>query len=166
MNIARSLKWRPATTAILICGLVALLIYSVVVYMVAHFQPTVELRIGSGIYHVQVADTEAERQQGLSGVDELKPDGGLLMKFDGDGIWGIWMKDMKIPIDIVWMDKDKKVVYVVKNASPELSTNTTFTPKSSARYVLELPAGSVDKAGIKAGVVADFDEFATGELGR
>ncbi len=166
MNRHSSFRWRPATTVILIGGLAALLIYAVVAYMVTHFQPTVQVRVGSGVYHLQVADTEAKRVQGLSGVAGLSPDGGLLMKFDSDSTWGIWMKDMKIPLDIVWLDKDKKVVYVVKNANPDLSTSVTFVPKTPARYVIELPAGGVDKAAIKIGTVADFNESAKGEIGR
>ncbi len=159
-----SFSWRPATTVLLVCGLVALLVYSVILYMVTNFQPTVEVRLGSGVYHVQVADTEVEWVQGLSGVESLKSNGGLLMKFDTDDKHGIWMKDMKISIDIVWLDKDKKVVYIVKNASPELSTTETFVPKTDARYVIELPAGSVDTAGIKTGTVAAFDETDEGTV--
>lgn len=141
--------WRPATTYILIGGLVALLVASVIAYMVATFQPTTLVRVGSGAYSVWVAHTEAERIQGLSGVKELPKNGGLLMAFPEDGKWGIWMKDMYVPLDIVWLDTQKKVVYLVTNVSPELSTTKTFVPKTPARYVLELPAGSIQKAGIK-----------------
>lgn len=155
--------WRPTTTYILIGGLVLLLIALVVSYVVTNFKPSTELRLGSGVYHLQVADTETERTKGLSGVEKLNPDGGLLMKFDTEDRWGIWMKDMKIPLDIVWLDKDKKVIYIVKNAGPELSTETVFTPKSPALYVVELSAGSVDKAGIKTGSEATFDEMDAGD---
>lgn len=164
MNRPSSVVWRPKTTVILIAGLVALLIYSVVLYAVTTFQPTVEVRMGSGVYHLQLADTETERTQGLSGVEKVSPGGGLLMKFDSDDTWGIWMKDMKIPLDIVWLNSDKTAIYIVKNASPELSTDTVFTPKTSARYVIELPAGGVDQAGIKTGMTATFDETKEGGL--
>lgn len=159
-----SVSWRPMTTVILIVGLVSLLVYSVAAYAISNFQPTVEVKIGGGVYHLRVADTESDRVQGLSGVEKLEPNGGLLMKYDADGMWGIWMKDMKIPLDIIWLDKDKKVVYIVKNASADLSTDVVFTPKSAARYVLELPAGSVDKAAIKSGVTAEFDETSDGSV--
>jgi len=155
--------WRPATTYILIGGLVLLLVALVASYIATSFKPSVELRIGGGVYHLQVADTHEERVQGLSGVKKLSPDGGLLMKFETDDKWGIWMKDMEVPIDIIWLDKNKKVVYIVKNVSPELSTDTVFRPKHPARYVIELPAGSVDKAAIKNGGEATFDETASGD---
>ncbi len=67
---------------------------------------------------------------------------------------------MKYPIDIVWLDKDKKVVYIVKNAPPESYPYENFTPKQDARYVLELPAGTVSKKSIAIGKEAMFDENA------
>lgn len=158
MNYIRAFSWRPTTTVILVVGFTAVLIYSVVAYIVSNFQPTTTVKVGSGLYHLTVADNEGERVQGLSGVDALSVDGGLLMKFDADDKWGIWMKDMKIPLDIIWLNSDKEVVYIVKNASPDLSTNTIFAPKDPSRYVIELAAGSVEKAGIKTGEIADFDE--------
>lgn len=133
-----------------------ILIALAVAYIVQNFKPTTEVRVASGVYRLWVADTEAERAQGLSGVEKLSPDGGLLMDFEADDYWGIWMKDMKIPLDIIWIDADKQVVYIVKNAAPELSTDSVMQPKSQARYVLELPAGSVDKSGIKTGQTVDF----------
>ena len=148
----------------LIGGLVVLLLASVIAYSVATFKPTVSLQMGSGVYHLWLANTEAEREQGLSGVESLKPNGGLLMNFGSDDTWGIWMKDMKIPLDIVWLDKDKTVIKVVKDAGPELGTSVTFSPKQPARYVVELPAGTADKAAIKPGVTASFDENSTGVI--
>ena len=164
MNRPSSFAWRPSTTKILVLGLAVLLVYSVGVYMVTNFRPTTELRIGSGVYHLWLADTEAKRVQGLSGVESLSPDGGMLFDFEDDKPWGIWMKDMKIPLDIIWMDQNKEVVYIVKNADPQLSTETVFKPKSKARYVVELPAGSVDNAGIKTGMAATFEAKSKGGL--
>lgn len=162
MNKPSFIAWRPKTTAILLSGLAALLIYSVALYAFTNFKSTIDFRAGSGVFSLQVADTEASRVQGLSGVESLKSNGGLLMKFDGDDKWGIWMKDMKIPIDIVWINREKKVVYIVKNATPELSTDIKFYPNADARFVVELPAGSVESAGIKTGMLVQFDENAKG----
>lgn len=149
-------SWRPHTTFLLLGGFAVILVALVVSYAVQNFKPTTELRIASGVYRLWVADNEAERTQGLSGVEALSPDGGLLMNFASDDYWGIWMKDMKIPLDIVWLDANKEVIYIVKNASPELSTETIMQPTKPARYVIELPVGSVEKSGIRTGQVADF----------
>ncbi len=157
MNRPSFLSWRPATTYVLIGGLVVLLMGVAIAYMVSAVRPTTQVRIAGSTYELWIADTEAERVQGLSGVERLDPNGGLLMDFEADGAWGIWMKDMKVPLDIIWLDANKKIVYIVKNASPELSTDTVFTPKNPARYVIELPAGSVDKAAINQNSKVVFD---------
>jgi uncharacterized membrane protein (UPF0127 family) len=149
-------KWRVHTTGILISGLVLILIAMVVAFMANNFQQTNQVKIASGVFNVRLATTNEARQQGLSGVTSLDPNSGLLMVFDSDDFWGIWMKDMKIPLDIVWLNSEKQVVYIVTNASPSLGTSKTFTPSDTARYVLEVPAGTVKNAGIKTGDVATF----------
>jgi uncharacterized protein len=151
--------WRRSTTAILIAGVLVVVIASIVAFMVANFKPTAEVKMGSGVFHLWIAKDEPSRITGLSGVESLKPNGGLLMAFDGDDTWGIWMKDMKVDLDIIWLDQNKSVIYIVKNAGAELGTDKTFTPTKPARYVIELPAGSVQKYGIKAGQAATFDDL-------
>jgi len=156
MNRPSSFSWRPTTTVLLLGGFIIILIALVISYVSANFKPTTQIRINAAVYNVWLADTDAERTQGLSGVEELSPNGGLLMKFDTDSQWGIWMKDMLIPLDIVWLNNDKKVVFIKENVSPEIGTDETMKPKQPSRYVLELPAGSVKKAAIKIGQTATF----------
>ena len=79
------------------------------------------------------------------------------MVFESDDTWGIWMKDMKVPIDIIWLDNEKGVIYIVKNASPESSTDKIYKSTEDARYVIELSAGSVQKYGISVGQKAEFE---------
>lgn len=128
----------------------------VAVYAWVNFKPTTQVTINAAVYNLAVANTDAQLKQGLSGVEKLPPNGGLLMVFGSDYQWGIWMKDMKIPLDIVWLDSNKKVVYIQENASPELGTDVIMQPKDPSRYVLELPVGSVKNAGIKMGLQAQF----------
>jgi len=149
--------WRPHTTRIVIGGLVAILIALVVSYAYSHFQPTTEVRVGSGVFNVKLANTEPARLQGLSGKAKLEANEGLLMVYETDAQHGIWMKDMKIPIDIIWMNSDKKVIFIVTDAAPELGETKTYKPKSPARYVLEVPAGTVKKSAIKIGDIATFE---------
>ncbi len=153
----RSVIWRPSTTIILIIGVILILISLVVSYMLTTFRPTTQVSIGSGVYSLWVADTDIERTQGLSGTEKLGPNGGLLMKFDTAHTHGIWMKDMNFPLDLVWLDNAKKVVYIVKNAPPENPVGTIYAPEDAALYVIELPAGSVQKSGIKTGDTANFN---------
>lgn len=148
--------WRPSTTGLLIGSVVVIILAVTIAFMIGHFQPTTELKLGSGVFTTRLARDETSRQLGLSGAESLKPTEGLLLVFDTDDTWGIWMKDMKISIDIVWLDSNKNVVYTVKNAAPELSTSKIFKPKDPARYVVELSAGSVEQFDIKAGDKAEF----------
>lgn len=151
------LTWRPHTTAILIGGVVLVILATAASFIISTSRPTVEVKIGSsGVYKLWIADNEPARIIGLSGVESLPPNGGLLMDFQEDNEAGIWMKDMKLPLDIVWLDADKKVIYIVTNASPELSTTKTFTPPTPARYVIELSSGSVKNGAIKIGSAAEF----------
>ena len=150
-------KWRPHTTGILVSGLILILVALAASYILTNFQPTSELRLGSNVFNVKVAVTDETRERGLSGVNKLSANSGLLMIFAKDDKWGIWMKDMEIPIDIIWLDSNKKVTYIVTDASPELSTTETFIPKSPARYVLEVTAGTVKNSAIKIGDVATFE---------
>lgn len=150
--------WRPHTTGVLIGGLVLILIALVTSYMVQNFHaPTTQVTLGSGVFASRLATSEISRDKGLSGMSKLDPNSALLMVFDTSDTWGIWMKDMKIPIDIVWLNAEKKVVYIVMNASPDLGTSKVFKPTDPAKYVLEIPAGTVKTAGIKVGNTAQFD---------
>jgi uncharacterized membrane protein (UPF0127 family) len=141
--------------------IVALFIIFVVVLVVFVVLPsiteptTTNLQLGSSIFHARVATNDDDRTRGLSGVTELKSDQALLMAFPSEGECGIWMKDMKVPIDIVWLNKDKKVIYIVLSASPD-SYPKVFKPKTPAKYVVELPAGMVDGAAIKTNNMATF----------
>jgi uncharacterized membrane protein (UPF0127 family) len=121
-------------------------------------QPHVKLRLGDGVFQARVADTQSEREKGLSGTAYLGQDQALLFVYERDDKWSIWMKDMNYAIDIVWLDKDKKVVYIVKNAKPESYPNESFSPNEPARYIVEFAAGTVDKKTINIGDEAAFDE--------
>lgn len=106
-------------------------------------------------FNVRIADSEKEREQGLSGTTELPSNRGMLFVFESSGFWGIWMKDMNYPIDILWLNDRKEVVHIEQHILPE-SYPRTFMPRVPARYVLELPADATEKHGIKQGDSATF----------
>lgn len=159
MDIPRRFwKWRSQTWVVIALGFTAILIALITSYALATFRPTVQVKVGSsGIYNLWVADTDASLYQGLSGVSDLPRGGGLLMDFKIEGIHGISMRKMIIPIDAVWVNESKRVVYIVKNIPPELGDKKSFFPKDPARYILELPAGSVSNSAIKVGDKVNFD---------
>jgi uncharacterized membrane protein (UPF0127 family) len=120
------------------------------------------VQLGNGTFTVRIAKTVQERDMGLSGIAHLNSNQALLMIFPSEAKWGIWMKDMKIPLDIVWLNQTKQVTYIVEDALPKDSTNIIFTPYQSSLYVIELTAGSVQKESIKVGQTATFDTITQG----
>ena len=89
---------------------------------------------------VEIADTDAARVRGLSGRDALAEDHGLLFVFQEETQADFWMKDMKFPIDIIWIDAQKKIIHIEHSLSPATYPKT-FSPEALSLYVLEVPAG-------------------------
>lgn len=114
------------------------------------------IHFGNHTFKAKVASTQPARTKGLSGTSSLPKGEAMLFVFESDGNWSIWMKDMNYPIDIVWLDQRKMVVDYVSNAAPESYPNTSFTPKEKARYVVELPSGTVQDLSIKIGQGVHF----------
>lgn len=105
------------------------------------------IHIGETTARVHIADTPEEQQKGLSIFDKLPPATGMFFVFDHDDIYGIWMKDMKFSIDIIWIDAEGTIVDIVQHATPE-SFPQVFTPRAPARYVLEMRSGFVEERNI------------------
>ncbi|MDO8600798.1 MAG: DUF192 domain-containing protein [bacterium] len=119
----------------------------VVLYVLPHTPrgDFVAVRIGGINVIAEVVATPAERARGLGGRDVLTDGAGMLFLFPQSGVYSFWMKDMKFPIDIIWIE-DGRVVDVVERAHafPEGTPDTflpVYRPDASARFVLETPAG-------------------------
>ena len=119
-------------------------------------RPQVTVQLGDGIFKASIAATPKAREKGLSGVKQLSATEALLFVFKQDGQYEVWMKDMHIPIDVVWLDKDKKVISIEKNMQPD-SYPKTYAPKTNARYVIEFSAGTINSKAITVGSRAYFD---------
>ena len=109
---------------------------------------------GQGAHKIQVelAITDAEKHLGLMGRKEL-PDGtGMLFVYEENSNPIMWMKEMHIPLDIVFIGEDKMINYIEKSVEP---CNARFDRQCNhygsaipSKYVLELPAGFTSKNGI------------------
>jgi len=106
-------------------------------------------------FSVEIAETERARQRGLSGRQELPLDSGLLFIFPKPDYYPFWMKEMNFPIDIIWLDSDKKIVDITANLSPETYPESS-RPQNPAQYVLEINAGLSEKLNFKIGDQAQF----------
>lgn len=82
----------------------------------------------------------------------LDPDKGMLFLFENEGIYNFWMKNTLIPLDIIWIDENKKAVFIKENAMPcNLEDCEIFHPAQKAKYVLEINGGLSEKYGLKFG---------------
>jgi len=112
-----------------------------------------EVRIGNRVtVTVEVARTEAEKVRGLSGRDRLAPDRGMLFVYEAPVRPLIWMRGMRFPLDILWI-RDGRVVDLVRGAKAPTPGEAPqeFAPREDAQYVLEVPAGFVERQGIAVG---------------
>ncbi len=107
----------------------------------------ISAQIGSQTFRLRVAGDAEERAQGLGGVAALTQNEGMLFAFPDDGLHGIWMKDMRIPIDILWLSNGFQVVDFAEKVSPD-SFPRVFTPATPARFVVELSAGAKKASGV------------------
>jgi uncharacterized membrane protein (UPF0127 family) len=108
------------------------------------------LELATLLPNIEYADTPSLRARGLSGRSALPEDAGLLFSFEENDKHGIWMKDMRFPIDIIWLNEAGTIVGLTKDAEPE-SFPEVFYPESDARYVLETNVGFVAKHHLKLG---------------
>ncbi|MCF7831729.1 MAG: DUF192 domain-containing protein [Candidatus Pacebacteria bacterium] len=107
------------------------------------------IHMNSYDFDVRVAQNAKDRQQGLSG-SSLMENEGMLFVFESPDYHSLWMKDMLVSLDMIWLDALGVVVHILENVHPE-TFPTIFTPKEKALYVLELPAGAIDRVGVKIG---------------
>lgn len=115
------------------------------------------ISIGGENINVLLADTDEERIRGLSGRVSLNQNQGMLFTFDKPDFYGFWMKDMKFPIDIIFLN-DGKVVTIFSNVQPAKEGETLFIykPEAVSNQVLELNANKATSLGIKVGDTIDL----------
>lgn len=101
-------------------------------------------------YQVKEARTEEQKKKGLQGVEELPKDEGMLFYYDPPEEVSMWMKDTKIPLDIIFFNEDQEVTKVAKGKP---NSEKLITVPDTA-YVLELNEDS----GIKEGDEFDFED--------
>ena len=120
-------------------------------------QPKVTVRLGDGVFTARVAMTDKARTKGLSGAKQLPEDKAMLFVFEEDDKHGVWMKDMNIPVDVVWLDQKRRVIHTMSGVSPK-SYPEVYRPDRPARYVIEFASGTVKDKAIRNDMTAYFDE--------
>lgn len=118
-------------------------------------QQPVQATIANRQYALALSDTPTLRERGLSGTACLQDREGMLFVFDKPGMHGFWMKDMRYPIDIIWLDANKKVDTIVEKVLPA-SYPHSFAPENPSLYTIELKTGEVDRLGLRKGDTITF----------
>jgi uncharacterized protein len=112
--------------------------------------PTKILKIDKSVLSVEIASTTQEVEIGLSNRTELEKNSGMLFVFEKEGNHGFWMKDMKFNVDMIWIDKNKKIIYMESNVEPQTYPKI-FGSDVTSLFVLETPAGFLLGNNIKIG---------------
>lgn len=117
------------------------------------------VRIGALSVQAEVPEGDAF-SRGLGGYGSLPDNRGMLFVFQQPGLYGFWMKDMLISIDIIWISAENQVVHV-ETAQPEPgvpdSQLTVYRPGAPSLYVLEVRAGLAAEKGVQVGDEAQIE---------
>jgi len=118
-------------------------------------QGFVSVKTPESTIFAKIATSSEDLERGLSGKSSLPYNEGMIFVFEESSSRGFWMHDMAFPIDIVWINKDKVVVGVNSDVSPETYPNIFFPPEP-IRYVIELNAGYAEENNIASGTLLTF----------
>jgi uncharacterized protein len=114
---------------------------------------------GGEIIQAEIADTMKKRAEGLMYREHLAKDHGMLFTFDQAQPWTFWMKNTKIPLDIIWMNEKKQIIHIARNVP--ICTRTDdgcpqYQPNDPAMYVLELSGGEAERLKLEKGTKLQF----------
>jgi|SRR5579871_3958195 len=117
-----------------------------------------QVKINGHTISIQVATTDAQKRQGLSDRDSLPQDAGMLFLFDHPDYYLFWMRHMKIPLDIIYLNGNKIVTMMqdVKNPPYSVENPPILKPIAPADKVLEVNAGTAKKYNLKIGDSIDL----------
>lgn len=108
--------------------------------------------ISGNCFDVEVADTPNELKRGLMNRDSLGEGKGMFFVFGESKKHSFWMKNTKIPLDIIWVNSEMEVVDIKSNVKPcNGRVCETYKPDEDAKYVLEINSGLADRYDIEEG---------------
>lgn len=106
------------------------------------------------VIHVKIANTPQTRIQGLSGVPALDYFDGMLFIFEAEHRAGFWMIEMKFPLDIIYLNKNKEIVEIHRNVLPCKDKNNCpiiTAADENVQFVLEVAAGEAARQSLAIG---------------
>ncbi len=107
---------------------------------------------------IYLVSNSHDRTIGLSGFESISDDEAMVFIFNYPAKYSFWMKDMKFPIDIIWVGEDGKIADMKESAQPQ-DFPETYTPKNNAQYVIELQSGFIKRHNLSLGQKVFVDTF-------
>lgn len=132
-------------------------VYYVFLYPYIHPNKNPEVCINHSCFEVDIAKDAQSRAKGLMFVESMPSDKWMLFVFETSDTYNFWMKNTLIPLDMIWINEEKKITYIKHAAQPCPATAQTcevYGPsdsKDAALYVLEINTGLAEKYGFKIG---------------
>ena len=114
----------------------------------AQMQET-KLCFGKTCILAEVANTPETRARGLMFRENLPENNGMLFVFEKADFHAFWMKNMNIALDFIWLDQDKRVLWIDENILPCVEKCPSLVPTKKIKYVLEVNAGWTKRHNIK-----------------
>ncbi len=108
----------------------------------------INVNINNIPFKTEVADNFFKKLKGLMFRKTLPKNQGMIFPFSNEDYHIFWMMFTLIPLDIIWINPEKRIVHIEKNARPGFNI---YVPKKKARYVLEINANLTERYGIKVG---------------
>jgi hypothetical protein len=121
-------------------------------------QPKVVISTKAGrelSFQVEIADTPAKRELGLQYRRDLAADHGMIFLFPKESEQTFWMKNTPIPLDMIFINSQRKIVGIVERAAPFSLDSRSVT--GASQYVLEINGGLSQRYGFKAGDSVRFE---------
>ncbi len=113
-----------------------------IIMLIAGCSKINQVCVNEKCFKVEIADSSEERQIGLMNRERLGDDGGMWFVFDEEDKHSFWMKNVRFPIDIIWIDARYKVVDIKRGAKSCIGDCEIYSPAKDARYVLEVNINS------------------------
>ncbi len=113
----------------------------------------VHARIGRLDLDMEIADNSYKRAKGLMYRKTMPKDKGMLFVFDSERRYSFWMLNMQFSIDLIWLDRNMRVVDITRDAMPSHSifSSKSYSPRSPAMYVIEACSGFASSSKLKLG---------------
>jgi uncharacterized membrane protein (UPF0127 family) len=101
---------------------------------------------------VEIVATEEERARGLMFREHLAPNAGMIFLFEEPGTYPFWMKNTLIPLDMIWLDQDVRIVWIAHSVPPcKADPCPSYGHEGQASYVVEVVSGFAKQHRLKVG---------------